>query len=70
MDRRRVESFLLRLVIQEHEEVCDEEAWMGRVQHIPSGKETRFSGTRELLAFINMMHAEHTTSTKRGKRRA
>jgi hypothetical protein len=57
-------------VIQEHEEACEEEEWVGRVQHIPSGIEARFSGTQELLAFINMVHAEHTISIERAPKSA
>lgn len=58
MGCRRIESFLLRLVMKDQEEVCGEE-WVGRVQHVPSGKEFQFSGVQELLALINTIHAEH-----------
>ena len=58
MGFRRIESFLLRLVMKDHAEVQSEE-WVGRVQHVPSGQEFQFSGTQELLAFINSVHAEH-----------
>ena len=58
MGRRRIESFLLRLVMKDQEEAQGEE-WVGRVQHVPSGKEFQFSGAQELLACINTMHAEH-----------
>lgn len=66
MSRRRCESFLLRIVMTEQQDVQIEE-WIGRVQHVPSGKELRFSGAQELLAFINAMHAETVAATKERK---
>lgn len=67
MSQRRYETFLLRIVIEEQQEV-QIDGWMGRVQHVPSGKELRFNGAQELLAFVNAMHAERVSTAKNGKK--
>ena len=41
MSNRRVESFLLRLVVHDSE-VPSADAWRGRIQHISSGCERQF----------------------------
>jgi hypothetical protein len=51
MSNRRVESFLLRLVVHEHE-VQAAEAWRGRVQHISSGYERQSERLQDLIDFI------------------
>ena len=51
MSNRRVESFLLRLVVQESG-MPDSEAWHGRVQHVSSGCERQFERLQDLIAFI------------------
>lgn len=68
MGRQRVESFVLRLVMKEPAEAGGEEAWVGRVQHVASGRELQFSGARELLAFINTVHAEHIACIERASK--
>ena len=51
MSNRRVESFLLRLVVQEQgQQPAD--AWRGRVQHISSGYERQFERLQDLIDFI------------------
>ena len=51
MSNRRVESFLLRLVVRENEEASTD-AWRGRVQHISSGCERQFEHMQDLIDFI------------------
>ena len=51
MSNRRVESFLLRLVVQENEE-SSTDAWRGRVQHVSSGYERQFERLQDLIDFI------------------
>jgi hypothetical protein len=51
MSSRRVESFLLRLVVHEAV-VSDTQAWQGRVQHVGSGYERQFERLSDLIAFI------------------
>jgi hypothetical protein len=52
MSNRRVESFLLRLVVH-HSEVLPADAWRGRVQHISSGCERQFERMQDLIDFIS-----------------
>jgi hypothetical protein len=51
MNSRRVESFLLRLVVTEEQAACPEH-WHGRIQHVASGVEQQVSDFSEVLAFI------------------
>jgi len=51
MSNRRVESFLLRLVIRDSE-LLSTDAWRGRVQHISSGCERQFDRMQDLIEFI------------------
>lgn len=51
MSNRRVESFLLRLVVQE-EQAQPADAWRGRIQHISSGYERQFERMQDLIDFI------------------
>ena len=51
MSNRRVESFLLRLVVRDNE-VPPADAWHGRVQHISSGCERQFEHMQDLIDFI------------------
>jgi hypothetical protein len=57
MSNRRVESFLLRLVVGDSE-VPTSDAWRGRVQHISSGCERQFERMQDLIDFIDaqMVH--------------
>ncbi|HWQ12253.1 MAG TPA: hypothetical protein VNL77_05605 [Roseiflexaceae bacterium] len=51
MSTRRVESFLLRVVVQES--TCgDSDAWRGRIQHIGSGDERHFQRMEDVIDFI------------------
>ena len=51
MSSRRVESFLLRLVVHEST-TPDAQAWQGRVHHVGSGSERQFERLSDLIAFI------------------
>ena len=51
MSNRRVESFLLRLVVHDSE-VPSADAWRGRIQHISSGGECQFERMQDLIDFI------------------
>jgi len=51
MSNRRVESFLLRLVVHAGD-VPSADAWHGRIQHISSGYEQQFERMQNLLDFI------------------
>ena len=51
MNNRRVESFLLRLVVHDSE-VPSADAWRGRIQHISSGCERQFERMQDLIDFI------------------
>ena len=52
MSNRRVESFLLRLVVHD-DEVSPADAWRGRIQHISSGCERQFEHMQDLINFID-----------------
>ena len=51
MSSRRVESFLLRIVVQENEPQAAD-GWRGRIQHISSGFERQFERMQDLIDFI------------------
>jgi hypothetical protein len=51
MSNRRVESFLLRLVVHTSE-VASADQWHGRIQHISSGCERQFERMQDLIDFI------------------
>lgn len=57
MPNRRVEAFLLRLVVDEHGPAGA--AWRGRIQHVGSGSECRFGQVQEALAFIDDLVQRH-----------
>jgi hypothetical protein len=52
MSTRRVESFLLRIVVPE-DEAPPPERWRGRIQHIASGTELQIGDLAEAIAFIS-----------------
>lgn len=52
MTTRRVESFLLRIVVTE-DQAQSPEQWRGRIQHIPSGSEQQIDALAEAVAFIS-----------------
>ena len=51
MSNRRVESFLLRLVVHDSE-ALPADNWHGRIQHISSGYERQFERLQDLIDFI------------------
>lgn len=51
MSKRRIESFVLRIVIRDEMEIVEDD-WCGRIQHIATGDERQFSQLRDLLAFM------------------
>ena len=51
MSNRRVESFLLRLVVHENQ-AQDAETWRGRIRHLSSGHERQFERMQDLVDFI------------------
>ncbi|MCG8346534.1 MAG: hypothetical protein MI924_01980 [Chloroflexales bacterium] len=51
MSTRRVESFLLRLVVQDDGCITPEQ-WRGRIQHIASGQELQIDQLQDVVAFI------------------
>ena len=51
MTVRRVESFLLRIVISD-DEAQSPEQWRGRIQHVASGVEQQIDELAEAIAFI------------------
>ena len=51
MNNRRVESFLLRLVVQDSD-VAPADVWRGRIQLISSGCELQFERMQDLIDFI------------------
>lgn len=51
MATRRVESFLVRIVVADNGDSASPR-WHGRVQHIGTGLESRIDQLDELLAFI------------------
>ena len=59
MSNRRVESFLLRLVVCDSD-VLPADAWRGRIQHISSGVERQFEHMQDLIDFIGeqMVHEQ------------
>lgn len=57
MSSRRVEAFLLKLVVDPEEAASSQ--WRGRVQHIGSGDEQLFQHVEDLLTFIrDQVYAE------------
>ncbi len=61
MATRRVESFLVRIVVAENEDTATQR-WSGRIQHIGTGFECRIDQLDELLAFI-ANHLQHSPAT-------
>lgn len=51
MSTRRVESFLLRIVVPE-DQGHPPECWRGRIQHIASGNELQVDELAQAVAFI------------------
>lgn len=51
MNQRRIESFLLRIVVEDRPG-CPPGEWRGRVQHVGSGIEEQFEDLHDLLRFV------------------
>lgn len=51
MSTRRVESFLLRIVVPSDLELSPEQ-WRGRIQHVASGTEQQIDELAQVVAFI------------------
>ena len=60
MSTRRIESFLLRLVVNEPYSP-DTGDWRGRIQHIGSGHERQFERLEDIVAFIAQQFADEYT---------
>lgn len=57
MSSRRIESFLLRLVVQGNEST-DPDHWRGRIQHVATGTEQQVEQLQDIIAFIvNLLEA-------------
>ncbi|MCX7792760.1 MAG: hypothetical protein N2378_19165 [Chloroflexaceae bacterium] len=52
MATRRVESFLLRIVVSEDRPLIPER-WRGKIQHITTGAERQIDELSQVVAFIN-----------------
>ncbi len=52
MSTRRIESFLLRIVVSE-ERPAVPERWRGKIQHIATGAEQQVGELAQVVAFIN-----------------
>ncbi|MFV9502966.1 MAG: hypothetical protein AB4911_00220 [Oscillochloridaceae bacterium umkhey_bin13] len=52
MSMRRVESFLLRIVVPE-DTVLSPEHWRGRIQHVASGAELQIDELAQAVIFIS-----------------
>lgn len=57
MGTRRVESFLLRIVVPDGQSV-EPQQWRGRIQHVASGAEQQIDELGEAIAFITA-HLSH-----------
>jgi hypothetical protein len=51
MNQRRIEAFLLRLVVGDQGD-AHTERWCGRIQHVGSGYERQFDQLHDLIMFI------------------
>ena len=51
MATRRIESFLLRIVVTD-ESKAEPQSWRGRIQHVASGTEQQIDELAQAVAFI------------------
>mgnify|MGYP001052404239 CR=1 FL=1 len=51
MSSRRVESFVIRIVVNEANPI-EQGMWNGRIQHITTGEELQFKQLNDLLSFM------------------
>lgn len=52
MNNRRVESFVIRVVVRENGPLTAD-GWCGRIQHITTGDECQFNQINDVLAFMS-----------------
>jgi hypothetical protein len=52
MSNRRIESFVIRVVVQDNEPMPTSD-WHGRIQHITTGDECQFKQLQDLLFFMS-----------------
>lgn len=52
MGNRRIESFVVRVVVQDNEPMPTND-WRGRIQHITTGDECQFKQLQDLLLFMS-----------------
>ena len=52
MGNRRVESFVVRIVVRG--DAASEDGWGGRIQHIATGDECQFNQLEDLLSFMSL----------------
>jgi hypothetical protein len=62
MGTRRIESFLLRIVVDDGL-AQDAQEWRGRIQHIASGAELQIAELEQLVSFINTHIASIATQS-------
>ncbi|WP_298818009.1 hypothetical protein [Chloroflexus sp.] len=62
MATRRVESFLVRIVVSDDEKNTTKQ-WHGRIQHIGTGLECRIDQLDELLSFISNHLRQNTAAS-------
>lgn len=53
MSARRIESFLLRLVVQD-DGSANPEHWRGRIHHVTTGSEQQIEQLQDVVAFITL----------------
>lgn len=53
MSARRIESFLLRLVVQD-DGSANPEHWRGRIKHVTTGSEQQIEQLQDVIAFITL----------------
>ena len=57
MGNRRIESFVVRVVVQDNEPLPATD-WRGRIQHITTGDECQFKQLQDLLLFMSIYMKE------------
>ncbi|MFP4439124.1 MAG: hypothetical protein ACLFVO_17935 [Chloroflexaceae bacterium] len=62
MSARRVESFLLRLVVEDDGSI-DPAQWHGRIQHVATGSSQSVEQLQDVVAFIRAHLGEVTSIT-------
>nr|WP_044200149.1 hypothetical protein [Oscillochloris trichoides] len=61
MATRRIESFLLRIVVSD-ESRAEPPQWRGRIQHVASGAEQQINELAQAVAFISNHLSGHGVS--------